>query len=182
PRSSANSSIFCPEDDAVLAIAPPMNAGMMSREHTPSYTARRRWRARPGSDVDDGSLGTRRWNGRLLPLAQCDDKRDATGPRRQHVGDGKEFDDEGRQQEGVEPEKPPHHDCRGGVERLVEGHPTQRAGEQLKSIGRDGRDVRSGDAVSSERRYLQEGGDHSPRVTGRIGGVELSGRLTRLSA
>ena len=38
----------------------------------------------PGLDVDDGSL-RRRWNGPLLPLAQCDDERDATGPRRQHA-------------------------------------------------------------------------------------------------
>jgi len=109
----------------------------------------------PGLDVDDGSL-RRRWNGPLLPLAQCDDERDATGPRRQHVGDGKEFDDEGRQQERVESKEPPHQDCGDGVERLVEGHPTQRAREQLQSIGHNRRDVRGGDAAACEQGHLQE--------------------------
>jgi hypothetical protein len=107
----------------------------------------------PASDVDDSSLRSR-WNGRLLPLAQGDDKRDATGPCRQHVGDREKFDDEGWQQKRVEPEEAPHQDCRDGVERLIEGHPTQRAGEQLQSIGHDSRDVRGGDAASSEGGHL----------------------------
>jgi len=106
-----------------------------------------------GSDVDDSSL-RRRWNGGLLPLAQCDDKRDATRPCRQQVGDREKFDDEGWQQKRVESEEAPHQDCRDGVERLVEGQPTQRAGEQLQSIGRNSRDVRGGDAASSERGHL----------------------------
>ena len=142
-------------------------------KHISSYTAHGRRRARRASDVDDGSLCTR-WNGPLLPLAQCDDKRDATGPRRQQIGDGKEFDHEGRQQERVEPKQPPHQDGRDDVERLVEGQPTQRAGEQLQSIGHHGRDVRGSDAASSERGHLQQRGDHISRVTGRFGGVELS--------
>lgn len=61
---------------------------------------------------------------------------DASRPGGQHVGHWNDFDDEGRQKQGVESEQRNDGEHGYDINDLVEGPPSQRTDENLDPVGR----------------------------------------------
>ena len=91
--------------------------------------------ARRALDVDDASWGQGWRNPGLLTLAQDNNNRHASRPRRQHVGNRQELQRKGWQQQGMEPDEPPCQDHRHHVEQFIGKRPSEGTQEQLEHIG-----------------------------------------------
>ena len=103
-------------------------------------------------DVDDGSWGQGWRNPGLLTLAQDNNNRHASRPRRQHVGNRQELQGKRWQQQRMESDKPPRQDHRRHVEQFIGKCPPERTQEQLERIGRYRDGVGKPHALSGENR------------------------------
>jgi hypothetical protein len=111
-------------------------------------TGKLRWHARIwgcGGTVDTRSGGwhrrdfARNIDGgrdllRLGPLADHYDGRRACSPGREHVGPWNQFDNEGRQQQHVEPNRPRDENHANDVQTFIHENPTQRPQPELQAI------------------------------------------------
>jgi hypothetical protein len=64
-----------------------------------------------------------------------DYRRGTTGPGRQHIGAGNEFDDECGQQQHVKPERPGNQDHCHHIQSFIDHHPAEGSERQLERVG-----------------------------------------------